>query len=663
MAHPTVQLDRSSSEVTAPPPPSADHPRTRAGLTPRRASVVVLLAGTAVLYLWSLSASGFGNSFYSAAVQAGSQSWKAFFYGSLDAGNAITVDKPPASLWLMALSVRIFGLSSWSILVPQALLGVATVGVLYASVRRTSGHVAGLVAGALLALTPAATLMFRFNNPDALLVFLLTLATYLTLRATEKASAKWLVGAGVLIGFAFLTKMLQAFLVLPAFALVYLIAAPTTLRKRVLHLLAAFGAMVVALGWWVAVVELVPESWRPYVGGSTNDSILDLVFGYNGLGRIFGQGEGAGGGGGGGGFGGATGLTRLFAGVSGGMIAWLIPAALVLAAVALVVIRRAERSNRVRAAIIVWTGWLVVTGLIFSFMAGTYHDYYTVALAPAIAAVVAVAGQALWQQRGGWVARIGLAVAMLGTAGWAFVLLGRASGAYQTLRWPVLALGLLAAAGLLMSHLLPRVLAAVVIALAVVTAGAGPAAYALNTAATPHTGSIVTAGPVSGGGFGGGPGQGAGRRLDGQGRGTQGGPPQTPTPGAPTRTGGLGGGGFGGGGTADADLVALLEQDSEAGYTWVAATTGSQSAATYQLATELPVMAIGGFTGGDPSPTLAQFQADVSGGKIHYYVSGGNRGGPGGGDGPATEIASWVAATFTATTVGTTTVYDLTQPS
>ncbi|MET1004525.1 MAG: glycosyltransferase family 39 protein, partial [Propionibacteriaceae bacterium] len=246
--------------------PSVDEERPAWTSRPaiRRGSFIALLVGTAVLYLWGLSASGYANSFYSAAVQAGSQSWKAFFYGSLDAANAITVDKPPASLWLMALSVRIFGLSSWSILAPQALLGVATVGVMYASVRRTAGHWPAILGGALLALTPAATLMFRFNNPDALLVFLLTLATYFTLRATERASGKWLVGAGVLIGFGFLTKMLQAFLVLPAFALVYLIAAPTTLRKRLLHLVAAFGAMIVSLGWWVAIVELVPASWRPY---------------------------------------------------------------------------------------------------------------------------------------------------------------------------------------------------------------------------------------------------------------------------------------------------------------------------------------------------------------------------------------------------------------
>ena len=403
----------------------------------RGTTLAALLSGTAVFYLWGLSASGYANSFYSAAAQAGSQSWKAFIFGSLDAGNAITVDQPPASLWLMALSVRIFGLSSWSILVPQALLGVGTVAVLYASVRRTSGHLAGLIAGALLALTPVAVLMFRFNNPDALLVFLLTAAAYCTLRATEEASGRWLAGAGVLIGLAFLTKMLQAFLVLPAFALVYLIAAPASLRKRFLHLLMAFATMIVSLGWWVAIVELVPASMRPYVEGSANNSVLDLIFGYNGLGRIFGNdGEGdAALPGGQGGMWGTPGITRLFDGVSGGMIAWLIPAALVLAAFAMIMLGRAHRTNTVRAAIMVWTGWLLVTGLVFSFMAG-YQDYYTIALAPAIAGLIAVAGHALWQERRRWLARVGLTLAAALTGVTGYVLISQAPEPYNSLSHP-----------------------------------------------------------------------------------------------------------------------------------------------------------------------------------------------------------------------------------
>ena len=652
------------------------------GRAARTAAVVALLAGTAVLYLWSLSASGYGNSFYAAAVQAGSQSWKAFFFGSLDAGNAITVDKPPASLWLMALSVRLFGLSSWSILAPQALLGVATVGVTYASVRRTfersgpvlaearaDGHRAGLVAGALLALTPAAALMFRFDNPDALLVFWMTLAAYVTLRAAEKASGKTLAWAGVLVGLAFLTKMLQAFLVLPAFVLVYLVAAPTTFRKRLLHLVGAFVAMIVSLGWWVAVVELVPASWRPYVGGSTNNSVLDLVVGYNGLARLLGRtGSGAAGGGapggGGGGFGGTPGLTRLFDQVSAGMITWLLPAALLLAVVALLAIGRAPRTDGPRAALVLWTGWTVVTGLTFSLMEGTYHDYYVVALAPAVAAGVAVGGTVLWNTRHTWLGRGGLALATAGSAVWAFVLLGRATGVYEALRWPVLVVGVLAALALLVVDRLPRAAAGAVLAVALAGAATGPAAYTLNTVATPHTGSIVTAGPVSsqggfGGGTRGGPAPGQTRRDGGSlpGGGT---PPQGSQTGqAPQgQTQGGPGGGMGQGSSASTELVQLLQSDAGS-HRWAAATTGSQGAATYQLASGQPVMAIGGFTGSDPSPTLAQFQAYVAAGDVHYLIAGGGMGGRGG----SSEITTWVSEHYTAATVGGVTVYDLTQPA
>ena len=665
-----------TSTLTAPPPltsEAATPPPRHRGRAGRTAALVALLAGTAVLYLWSLSASGYGNSFYAAAVQAGSQSWKAFFFGSLDAGNAITVDKPPASLWLMALSVRVFGLSSWSVLAPQALLGVATVGVTYASVRRTfersgslaevlenriDGHVAGLVAGALLALTPAAALMFRFDNPDALLVFLMTLAAYVTLRATQRASGKTLAWAGVLIGFAFLTKMLQAFLVLPALVLVYLLAAPTTLRRRLLHLVGAFAAMVVSLGWWVAVVELVPASWRPYVGGSTNDSVLDLVFGYNGLARILGRsGSGATGGpgGGGGGFGGTPGLTRLFEQVSGGMITWLLPAAMLLAVLAVVAIGRAPRTDGRRAALVLWTGWTVVTGLTFSLMEGTYHDYYVVALAPAVAAGVTVAGTVLWRRSHTWLGRAGLALGVATTAVWAFVLLGRATGVYESLRWPVLVVGVLAALALLVAHRLPRLVANVVLAVALAGAVTGPAAYTLNTVATPHTGSIVTAGPVSAQG---GPGSAPGGFTPGEaGRDGRRAFPDggTPPQGQTGRTGGMGQSG-----TASTELVQLLQADAGR-YRWAAATIGSQGAATYQLAGGQPVMAIGGFTGSDPSPTLAQFQAYVAAGDVHYFIAGG--GGGGAGRGGSSEISTWVTAHFAATTVGGVTVYDLTQPA
>src|SRR6476469_9580526 len=302
-----------------------------------RPALLGVLLVTLVLYTWNLTSSGYANSFYSAAVQAGSESWKAFFYGSSDAANSITVDKPPASLWVMALSVRLLGLSSFAILLPQALMGVATVGVVHTTVKRQFGAAAGLIAGAVLALTPVAALMFTFNNPDALLTLLMALGAWATLKAIGQASPKWMMIVGVFIGLGFLTKTLQVLLVVPFFGLAYLIAAPTTLRKRIVHSLLAVGTMVLSAGWWVAIVELMPASARPYIGGSQTNSFLELTFGYNGLGRLSGDetgsvGGGAGPGGAGGGMWGSTGLFRMFSSSVGDQISWLIPSALILLA-------------------------------------------------------------------------------------------------------------------------------------------------------------------------------------------------------------------------------------------------------------------------------------------------------------------------------------------
>lgn len=227
-----------------------------------------LLVGTAVAYIWGLGASGWANSFYSAAIQAGSVSWKAFFFGSSDAANSITVDKPPMSLWLMSLSVRIFGLDSWAMLIPQALLGVGSVALLWATIRRQFGSAAGLLAGLTLAVTPVAALMFRFDNPDALLVLLMVAAVWASMRAVEDGRTRWLVLTGVFVGFGFLTKQLQVMLVIPPIALVYLFAGPPKLGRRLLQLFAALGAAIVSAGWWLLIVELWPASSRPWIGGS-----------------------------------------------------------------------------------------------------------------------------------------------------------------------------------------------------------------------------------------------------------------------------------------------------------------------------------------------------------------------------------------------------------
>ncbi|MEU9021127.1 glycosyltransferase family 39 protein [Actinomadura sp. NPDC048394] len=653
-----------------------------------RPALLALLAATAVLYLWGLGASGWANAFYSAAVQAGATSWKAFFFGSSDAANAITVDKTPAALWPMEIAARIFGANSWSILVPQALMGVATVAILYAAVRRRFPAWAGLLAGASLALTPVAALMFRFNNPDALLVLLLTAGAYAAIRAQENASTRWLLVAGACVGTGFLAKMLQAFLVVPVFAVVYLVTAPTPVRRRLWQLVLAGAALVAAAGWWVLAVALVPASSRPYIGGSQHNSVLELALGYNGIGRLNGDETG-----GLGNLNQDAGLGRMFGAAIGGQISWLLPAALVLLAAGLWVTRRAPRTDPARAALLVWGGWLLLTGAVFSEMQGIFHEYYTVALAPAVAALVGIGAALLWERRRTTEGAAFLSVTVAVTAVWAYVLLGRNPGWHPWLGPAIVVAGLVAAAALAGVRLLRGPLLAAVLALAAAASLAGPAAYAVETAGTPHSGSIVTAGPrTSGGGFGpgrGGPGGGPGRAGGGWNRGQGFAPPQGGAqagtlPGGPG--GGFGGqgngrqgaqgGGFGGGrpggagggpggllnaGTPSAQVTAALKAGAGS-YTWAAAAIGSNTAAGYQLATGEPVMAVGGFNGTDPAPTLARFQSLVRQGKIHYFVGGGGtmmgRGGGSGSD-DAQKISAWVAANFKAVSVGGTTLYDL----
>jgi 4-amino-4-deoxy-L-arabinose transferase-like glycosyltransferase len=680
-----------------------------------RPALLTLLALTAVLYTVGLSRNGWANDFYAAAVQAGTKSWKAFFFGSFDASNFITVDKTPASLWVMELSARVFGLNSWSLLLPQAAEGAATVALLYATVRRWSGPAAGLIAAAVLALTPVAVLMFRFNNPDALLALLMTAAAYTTVRAIESGRTRWLVLTGTLLGFAFLAKMLQGFLVIPAFALGYLVAGPPRLGRRLLQLLAGGAALIASAGWWVAIVQLTPAADRPYIGGSTSNSVLQLALGYNGLGRLDGNETGSVGfrGGAGPSFSGSAGLTRLFAADMGGQVSWLLPAALIALAALVWLSWRSVRTDRLRAAALLWGGWLLVTGGVFSFMAGIIHPYYTVALAPAIGALTGIGAIALWARRDHAAARLTLAVGTAVTGLWAYMLLGRTPAWLPWLRTVVLLCGVLAAAAVLAGPALARLaatgrgrlaLAAAPIPLALVAALAGPAAYSIDTAATAHTGALPSAGPAVSGAFGGGgpgggfPGGAPGRGLPNGARvpggasrsgggfpggtsgGTSGGPsggtggtaaggagfPQSFGAARPSRGGqgafaaGGGAGGPGGlaGNTQVASAVTRLLRSGAAGYRWAAATVGTQSAAPLQLASGEPVMAIGGFNGTDEAPTLATFERMVAAGEIHYFV-GANQASFGGGSGPAAQITAWVRAHFKAQTIGGVTVYDL----
>jgi 4-amino-4-deoxy-L-arabinose transferase-like glycosyltransferase len=570
-----------------------------------------IAAVTSLLYTWGLGGAGYANSYYTAAVRAMSVSWKAFFFGSIDPGNFITVDKPPAALWVQALSARIFGFSAWSMLLPEALAGVASVLILHHLVRRWAGDTAAHLAALGFAFTPVAVLMFRYNNPDAFLTLLGLAAAWALWSAVETGRTRMLLVAAALTGLAFEAKMLQAFLVLPAFILVYLVAGPPKIGKRILQLGAAAVTLVVSAGWWVAVVALWPASSRPYIGSTSDNSILSLVFGYNGLSRLFGRegpGGGAGGpgGGGGAGFGGTPGWLRMFNAANGGEISWLIPLAALGLVAGLWATRRAPRTDRGRAGWILWGGWAVVSYVIFSKAQGIYHPYYTVQLAPAIGALAGAGAVTLWKlgRTNTWL-RMAAPAAVVVTAGWSLGLLDRAPAFHSWLRPAVVAGAVLAAAGFWIAWLLRnRGLLAASGVVAAAALLAGPVSFSLANVANAQGGPIVASGPGA--------------------------------------RGGAGPGGFGEG-QADDALVRYLEAN-QGSATYLVAAFGSSASAPIIIATGKPVITIGGFGGGDPAPTLTEFQALVAEGKVRFLlVGGGGAGGRGGPGGNATggSISQW----------------------
>ncbi|MCX4097873.1 ArnT family glycosyltransferase [Nocardia sp. alder85J] len=629
---------------------------TPIGAEPRwaRTGLAALLGATAVLYLWGLRGAGWANPYYAAAVQAGTRSWKALLFAALDPGNAITVDKPPAALWLMALSGRIFGFGSWSMLLPQALLGVATVALLYATVRRCSGPAAGLLAGAALALTPVAALMFRYNNPDALLTLLVVLAAYGVVRALGSPGTRWwspatgwLVLAGAAVGLGFLTKMMQAFLVLPGLALAVLVAAPGGLVVRLARLLTAGVAVVVAAGWYVALVELWPADARPYIGGSTDNSLWELAVDYNGLGRVFGHHAGhpaatgqsapqaqwhAGAMSGGG-----PGLTRLLRDGLATEFGWLLPVAVLGLLAGLWLTRRRPRTDADRAGLLLWGGWLLGAGAVLSFMKQSFHTYYTVELAPAVAALAGVGVVLLWRARDRSAARLTLAAMTVTGAAWVFVLLGHTPHWVPWLRWILLIVAAAAAVALVPGGSIRgdasavrgsddsarrrgRGLAPVIAGAAVLSVLAGPAVYTVRTVGLPHIGGSPYSGPF---------------RPDARGRTMAAEAPQ---------------------------LDALLA--GVTGSRWAAAAVGSSDVSSIELRTGASLLAIGGFSGRDGSPTLPQFRQYVDDGAVRYFLNRppspdrrGNRQDQGATSGA--EITDWVRAHYTAQRLDGVEVYDL----
>jgi 4-amino-4-deoxy-L-arabinose transferase-like glycosyltransferase len=600
------------------------------------------------MYLWHITINGMGNQFYAGAAQAGSKNWEALLFGSLDSNNFITVDKPPVSQWVMGLSGQIFGFSSASMLVPEALMAIVAVALLYGAVCRISGPRAALLAGAALALMPVAALMFRYNNPDAVMVLLMMIAAYCTVRALEQASAKWIALAGVALGFAFLAKMLEGMMVMPAIGVVYLFAAPTPVRRRLLHLLGALAAFLVSSGWFVALTLVWPAASRPYIAGSTDNNFMNLVLGYNGFTRILGRNHGApghaptsgaaagahvgSGPAGHGGFGGfghqSVGLGRLVSGEFGFEIGWLLPAALLAVALVLISRRRAPRTDLVRAGAILFGGWMLIDGLVLSYMDGTTHPYYCLSLAPAVAGAFAVGVHEMWDRRSSWFGRLGLSALIGSTGVWGWWILGRNAQWFPGLRWVILAMTIAAIAVLLLSvtSATHRRRAVASLVLGVAVALAGSTAYAVATIGQSHGGGNANVGPA-----------------------------------APTQSGHAAGGMRG----QNIDNAALDSMLSGTRTAWSAAVDGSSAAAGLELSTNTAVMAIGGFSGSDPVPTLSQFQQYVANHQVTYFIAPDNKGsGPGAfGGNQHSDINTWVAATFTPIKVGSDTVYDLTTPA
>jgi 4-amino-4-deoxy-L-arabinose transferase-like glycosyltransferase len=629
-----------------------------------RPAFVGVLALAAVLYIWNLTVSGYANTYYSAAALSASQSWSAWFFGSFDASNFITVDKPPLSTMLMGLSVRIFGLSSWSVLLPEALTGVATVGVLFLAVRRSFGPAAATIAAIVTALTPAAALIFRFNNPDALLTLLFVISAWALLRSLENGSYRWMALAATCVGLAFLTKYLQAYLVLPGYALVFGFSANTTLRRRLVGLLVAFATVLVTSGWWVAIVQMLPAGSKPFIGGSTTGSPLDLIFGYDGLGRIFGTGGPGPGGAGGGGFSGDVGPLRLFNDQLFGQIAWLIPLAIVCLVVGLFRRRWAHRTDLAFAGYLLWGSWFLVTAIVFSYMSGIIHSYYAVALAPAVGALVGAGLVDLWGTRLRiWIGGIAVGAVCLGSAWFGSTLLDRTPNFDPGLGTVAIVMAGVALLALVAASL-PAIADRVAVKrIAVAAAGLGicatllaPAAYSLDTTGIAYGGGDPHPGPGSTSGFGGGQGGLGGQAAFGDGR-------VLVFPNIPGVVPNVGNGVIGGGGNVGGTSTSALDDYLVANRgtaTWIVAMNSAQEAGTLELTTGLPVMAMGGFTGSDPTPTLDQFKGYIASGKLRFVLIGGGGGGGGFGGGSSdTGVSSWVTSTCKVANVsGSSGLYD-----
>jgi 4-amino-4-deoxy-L-arabinose transferase-like glycosyltransferase len=596
---------------------------------------ICVLAG--VLYAWGMGTAGWGNPYYSAGVKSMSASLTNFVFGSFDPLGVVTVDKPPMALWPMVASAAIFGYHGWSLLLPQVVEGVAAVFLLHRTVRLWAGEHVALLAALVFAVTPVTVAINRDTNPDTLMVLLLVAAAYALTRAliAPGRATRWLLLAAVFLGLGFITKMLQAWIVVPVFAVAYLVGSPAPLRRLLLDVLGAGVVLLASSMWWVVLVSFWPGS-KPYIGGSTDGSVLNLVIGYNGLGRILGRQAGRelvggpgmpggfgdpgrlGGGAGGAAFGGGSGLTRLFGEQVGGQISWLLPVCLlVLVAAAIAGIRQwrsAQASEPAhRAGWVLWGGWLLLVGVVLSAAQGGFHSYYTTEMAPAVAAVTAAGVAAMWRhyRRPGGYRWLLLPAAVTLTAGWAWALISRDISWNGWLRYAVVGAAVVAVALLVAGRLSLKgtscAMSRVAGVLAVVTLLAAPAVWSTATAVAASGGAMAQAGP-SGSGFGGGRADRA-RDMPVQFRGAM--------------RGDL---------TAEQNKILAYAQANSAGSRIALAVDGGAMAAeAYLIHSDAMIVGMGGFSGQDPVPTVATLTQWVHQGQLRFVLTSGREFGDAGG--------------------------------
>ncbi|PNI10587.1 glycosyl transferase [Arthrobacter sp. AFG7.2] len=603
-----------------------------------RPALLALLATNAVLYVWNLGINGWANFFYSAAVQSGTMDAKAFFFGSSDWGNSITVDKPPLSLWVMGISVKLFGFNPVAMLAPQVLMGVGTTLLIYMLLRRYTSAAAALFGAVVFFTTPIVTLMSRYNNPDPLMLLLMVAAAWFVLRSIETGHGGPFVVAGALLGLAFMTKQMQGMLSVPALGLSYLVYSPISWPRRLRTAASSALVLIITGGLWMTIVDLIPENARPYVGGSASNSVLELTLAYNGVERIVGgrlvpavmqvpgqfrpvDSD--------------AGIFRLFNANYNQEASWLLLGGL-LALILLVVRWKASpKSPPFRALVLISGVWFLTAFLLLSFMGNQIHTYYTAAIAPPLALVLGVALHSVLIARSSVVVRLGGAICALAALLTTWLVLAGTSEWPTWLPNTVLTTGIIAISALIIRPPSRRIeiFAAVTLVGAVLS---GPAMTSVHNVTLEFNGSnplsgVMSKNPAS-----------ISHLLE-----------------SLRKNEIAWGHDIAYGRVPDLEVIDVLARTR--GCTWSAATYASQTAARLQLESGRPVMPLGGFAGSDPSPTLEEFINEVEAGNICYMVQQEAFLGVQATESASTAISAWVESNFQSEKLGDTTVYRLTD--